>query len=203
MKKSILLSLAVLVLAVGLPASAQTKIASVDMKKLFNGYYKTKMAQTALTKETVDMQKELKQMAEGLDKARKDYKNLLDLANDPAISADERERRKQAASDKVKELGNSQAALEQFQRQAKAQLGEKEQRMVANLASEIQKAVAEKAKATGYNIVLNSAAGEAIIYAGPDGDLTSAVLEQLNAGAPVDVLKSPSPLPFGVSTNAP
>ena len=42
-------------LAVVSSASAQSKIASVDMKKLFNGYYKTKMAQTAMDKEKVEL----------------------------------------------------------------------------------------------------------------------------------------------------
>src|ERR1700744_4093051 len=106
------------VMAAGFLASAQNKVATVDMKKLFNGYYKTKMATTALDKKKADLRKEIKDMADGLDKAKTEYKQLLDHANDQAISADERDRRKQSATEKAKEVNDSQVALEQFNRQA-------------------------------------------------------------------------------------
>lgn len=179
---------AVLLIATVASASAQTKLATVDMKKLFNGYYKTKLAQTSLENRKTELRKEIKDMADGLDKAQTDYKQLLDQASDPAISDDERAKRKQAAADKAKEINTSRGALDQFQRQAEAQLGDQSQRMSANLVGEIQKAVADKAKAGGYSVVLNSASVETVVYANAgDNDLTAAVLAQLNAGAPIDV----------------
>jgi len=179
---------AVLLIATVASASAQTKLATVDMKKLFNGYYKTKLAQTSLENRKTELRKEIKDMADGLDKAQTDYKQLLDQASDPAISDAERAKRKQAAADKAKEINTSRGALDQFQRQAEAQLGDQSQRMSANLVGEIQKAVADKAKAGGYSVVLNSASVETVVYANAgDNDLTAAVLAQLNAGAPIDV----------------
>lgn len=178
---------ATLLIATAVSASAQTKIATVDMKKLFNGYYKTKLAQTSLENRRAELRKEVKDMADGLDKAQTDYKQLLDQANDPAISADERDKRKQAAADKAKDINNSRSSIEQFQRQAEAQLADQSQRMSANLVGEIQKAVASKAKAGGYAIVLNSASLETVVYAGTENDITATVLDQLNAGAPIDM----------------
>lgn len=170
-------------------ASAQSKIASVDMKKLFNGYYKTRMAQSALEKKKSDLRKEIKDMADGLDKAKAEYKEDLDQADDQAISADERDRRKLVATQKAKDVNDSQAAIEQFQRQAEAQLSEQSTRMSGNLVTDIQKAVAEKAQSGGYAVVVNSSNPEAVVYANPDNDITEAVLTQLNAGAPIDVTK--------------
>mgnify|MGYP001546469396 CR=1 FL=1 len=179
---------AVLLTATVASASAQTKLATVDMKKLFNGYYKTKLAQTSLENNRANLRKEVKDMAADLDKAQADYKQLLDQASDPAISADERDKRKQAAADKAKEINAQRGDFDQFQRRAEAQLGDQSQRMSANLVSEIQKAVADKAKASGYAVVLNSASLETVIYANAgDNDLTAAVLAQLNAGAPIDL----------------
>jgi outer membrane protein len=197
---------AALLAATALSATAQTKIATVDMKKLFNGYYKTKLAQTSLESRKTELRKEIKDMADGLDKAQTDYKKLLDQSSDPALSADERDKKKQASLDKAKEINSSKAAIEQFQRQAEAQLADQSQRMSGNLVSEIQKAVAEKAKAAGYSIVLNAASVETVVYAGTDNDLTGPVLDQLNAGAPVDVsapASASSPLPLNLSTNLP
>lgn len=168
-------------------ADAQTKSATVDMKKLFDGYYKTKLAQTSLEKRKADLRKEIKDMSDSLDKAQADYKQLLDQASDMAISADERDKRKQAAADKAKEIASSRSAIEQFKLQAEAQLDDQSKRMSANLVNEIQKAVADKAKAGGYSTVLNSGANEVIVFSNGDNDITAAVLTQLNAGAPIDV----------------
>jgi outer membrane protein len=191
----------VLLVATAVSASAQTKVATVDMKKLFNGYYKTKLAQTSLENRKTELKKEIKDMADGLDKAQSDYKDLLDEANDPAISQDERDKRKQASQDKASEINNSRAAIEQFQRQAEAQLADQSQRMSANLISEIQKAVADKAKAGGYSMVFNSGSIEVVVFANGDNDITDSVLAQLNAGAPIDVSTPSTGVPLNISTN--
>lgn len=198
----IILTAAVLAVA-SLSASAQSKIAAVDMKKIFNGYWKTHEAQTLVEKSQADLRKDLKDMADGLDKAQVDYKKLLEQANDQAISADEREKRKTAATDKAKEINNQKAAFDQYQRQAGSSLQEKTQRMSASLVTDIQKAVSDKAKAGGYTVVLNSATTEAIVYTDSSIDLTDAVLKQLNAGAPIDVSRPSSGVPFNISTNLP
>lgn len=168
-------------------AEAQTKVAAVDMKKIFSNYWKTKQATASLESRKAELRKEMKDMADGLEKAQADYKQLLDQANDPVISADERDKRKQAAASKLKEMTSTKATLDQFQRQAEAQLADESQRMSGNLVVEIQKAVADKAKAGGFTMVLNSANNEAFIFVSPDTDITDSVLTQLNAGAPIDL----------------
>jgi len=175
--------------ATAVSVQAETKIATVDMKKLFTNYWKRKSAEALLDTRKVELRKELKDMAEGLEKAQADYKKLLEQANDTAISADEREKRRQAATDKVKEMNSSKLALEQFQRQAESQLADQSQRMSANIVSEIQKVVAEKAKAAGYTLVLNTTTVEVVVYSDSTVDISDAVLAQLNAGAPIDVTK--------------
>ena len=67
---------------------------------------------------------------------------------------------------------------------------------------EIQKVVADKAKAGGYTLVVNSAANDALIYTAPESDITAAVITQLNVGAPLDFNKSATGL-LNAKTNAP
>jgi outer membrane protein len=192
----------VLLATMSFSAAAQTKVATVDMKKIFEGYWKTKQATLALENRKTELTKEMKEMTDGLDKAQTDYKKLLDQANDQAISADERDKRKQAAADKAKEINSTKVSIEQFQRQAQTQIASQSQRMSANLVTEIQKAVADKAKAGGYSLVMNAASAELItvVYSDPQIDITDAVVAQLNAGAPVDLNKS-SGVPLNLSTN--
>ena len=198
--------LAFLLLAVlSVPVMAQTKSATVDMQKLFKGYWKTKQAEAALNQRVADLQKEIKDMANGLDKAQADYNQLLDQANDQALSTEERAKRRQAATDKLKEINNSKAAMDQFNRQAQSQVLDQRQRMTSNLVGEIQKAVGDKARAGGYTLVLNSAVTDAVVYSSGD-DLTDATLKVLNAGAPIDVNQSTEVTPITTllsSTNTP
>jgi Skp family chaperone for outer membrane proteins len=184
-----------LLAALTLPALAQLKVATVDESKVFHTYYKTKLATDALDKKKAELTKDLKDMEAGLEKAETDYKQASQQANDPAVSEDERAKRNSALADQRKDIQERSNTMDSYKRQAQAQLGEQSQRMTSNLLGEIKKAVADRAKAGGYTLVLNSTAEETVIYCAPDGanDLTDAVIRQLNAGAPD--LGAPSPTP--------
>jgi Skp family chaperone for outer membrane proteins len=186
----------------GLTAQAQTqaqpKIATVDLRKLLDNYYKTKLANADLEQRKADLTKEGKDMANELDKAQADYKKLETQAADPAISDQERDRLKQAASDLSKEINAKKADYDQFLRQAPGLYQDQLQRMTQKLLGEIQTAVSNKAKIAGYSLVLNSTS-DAVVYSKGDNDLTPEVLAQLNAGAPIDLTPAtgtnpPSPL---------
>jgi Skp family chaperone for outer membrane proteins len=175
-------------------ALAQTKIATVDLKKLFDNYYKTKLAAASLDDRRAQLQKDDKSMKDDFKKASDDYQQLMQQANDPALSADERDHRKQAADDKLKQLQASKTAIDQYERQVQVTLGEQQDRMRNNILTEIKDAVAVKAKADGDTIVLDTAAETAnrtlmMVYSSGENDLTDATLAQLNAGAPIDVTK--------------
>jgi outer membrane protein len=189
-------------------ALAQTKVATVDLKKLFDNYYKTKLAQAAIQDRAAQFDKDDKSMKDDLKKGSDDYQALLTQANDQALSADERDKRKQSADDKLKQLQASKAAIDQFERQAQTTLGEQRQRMRQNILTEINAAVAAKAKAADVTLVFDTAAETvngtmAIVYSAGDNDLTDAVLAQLNAGAPIDLTTPAATNLAPPATNAP
>ena len=184
-----------LLAVLSVPALAQTgKIGTVDMRKLFDGYWKTKQAEAALNDRKAELDKEDRGFIDDLKKAKDEYQKLLDGANDQAISSDERDKRKQAAADKYGQITDSETTITQFERQAQATLAEQSQRMRANILNEIKTAVAAKTKAAGYAMVFDIASETVnqtpiILYSSGENDLTSAVLAQLNAGAPIDLAK--------------
>jgi outer membrane protein len=191
-------------------AWAQQKIATVDMRRLFDGYWKTKQAETALNDRKTELDKEDRGFLDNLQKDRDEYQKLLDAAADQAISADERDKRKQAAADKYAEIKDSQTAIVQFERQAQTTLGTQTQRMRADIIKEITEAVTTKAKAAGYTMVVDTASDNAnqtpvVLYNDGQNDLTAAVLAQLNAGAPIDLNKADaSGVPaLTITTNSP
>ena len=91
--------------------------------------------------------------------------------------------------------------MDSFSRQAESRLSDKRQRLTGNIVADIRKAVADKAKAGGYSLVVNSAATDTVVYAGDADDLSDAVLKQLNMGAPID-LTAPATAPSLVGTNS-
>jgi outer membrane protein len=196
---------AVLLLAfTSISALAQPKIATVDLKRLFDNYYKTKLATQAVEQRANDLDKDYTSMAQDLKKQSDQYQTLLASANDQAVSEDERSKRKVAADDQLKQLQDRKAAIDQFQRQAQMTISDQQQRMRNNILKEIKGAVADKAKAAGDTMVFDVAAQSvngtpAIVYANNDNDLTDAVLKQLNAGAPPDLPDTTAPV--FVSTN--
>jgi len=192
-------------------ALAQTRIATVDLPKLFYGYYKTKLAQAAVQDRAAQLDKDDKSMKDDLQKASDAYQQLLMQANDQAISADERDRRKQAAADKLKQLQDSRTSIDQYERQAQATLNDQRQRMHEKIMDDIQAVVSAKAKAGNYTLVIDKTAQAAsatsiVLYSVPEIDLTADVLKQLNAGAPIDMsgtnsapVLSPVPSPLNGS----
>src|SRR6476620_5008608 len=76
---------------------AQPKIATVDLRKIFEGYYKTKQADAQLRERGVDAEKQYKGMLDEYQKANEDYKKLVESANDQAVASEKREERKKAA----------------------------------------------------------------------------------------------------------
>ena len=73
--------------------AADLKIATVDLRKVFDGYYKTKQSTAALKLEAADMEKERNQMIADGKKHTDEWRVLIDKANDQAVSAEEREKR--------------------------------------------------------------------------------------------------------------
>src|SRR3954468_16453109 len=95
---------ACLFLGLASDAQAQPKIATVDLRKIFEGYYKTKQADAQLRDRGTDAEKQYKGMLDDYQKANEDYKKLVESANDQAVSSEERDKRKKSAETKVLEL---------------------------------------------------------------------------------------------------
>ena len=183
-----------LISAITLTAAAQTKIATIDLRKVFDDYYKTKAADANLKDRAGDLDKERKGLMEQYQKSTEDYKKSLEEANNQAVSADEREKRKKAAEGKLLEIKELEQNITQFDRQARTTLEEQQRRMRDNILGEIRTAINAIAKARGSSLVVDAAAESVnktpvVLYNTGENDLTEAVLAQLNAAAPPGTLK--------------
>lgn len=194
MKTTFLIFTACVALALGAGAADQ-KIATIDLRKVFDGYWRTKQADANLKEQAADLEKERQVMVEQFQKAEANYKKLLDSTNDQALSATERDKRKKDAENELLNLRDMESRIKQFDNTSRTTLGEKQRRMRDNILQEIRDTVKARVKSSGHTLVLDSAAetvnGTPIILfnAGAD-DITEAVLSQLNINAPATPAKT-------------
>jgi len=168
------------------------KIATFDLGKVFTNYYKTKLAEVSINDRRNQILKDENGMMEDLQKGEAEYKGLLADANNQVLSQDERDKKKVAADAKLKDLQQTKAALDEYDQSAKQQLADQSQRLREKILAEIKDAVNAKAKTGGYSLIIDSTASSInatpiIFYNNGQADLTTELLKQLNAGAPIDV----------------
>jgi outer membrane protein len=190
MKTYKLLLSIVLLLVLGISAQAETKIAIIDLRKVFDEYFKTKAADANLKDKATELDKERKNFMDQYGKLRDDYKKALDGAQDQAVSSDEREKRKKTGESKLLELKELEQTIEQFDRQSRTSLEEQQRRMRDNILKEIQGVITTKAKTGNFSLVVDVASESfnktpVVLYSNGENDLTTAVLKDLNSTAPV------------------
>jgi outer membrane protein len=175
-------------------AWGQGKIGTVDVRKVFDNYWKKKQAEAQLKERQTDIEKEDKNMVEDYKKAKEEYSSLIAGANDQAVSPEERDKRKRAAEDKFKQMKDLEVTITQYENTARTTILEQTDRMRANIITDIRNVVSSKAKAVGFSLVIDTAAESAnktpvILFTNNENDITDAVLSQLNANAPTDSSK--------------
>ena len=72
-------------------ARAETKIAVIDLKRVFDNYWKKKQAQAQVDDQKADFDKKFKGMLEDYQKANEEYKKLFDSSTDQAVSGEHQE----------------------------------------------------------------------------------------------------------------
>ncbi len=119
-------------------AQAQTKTAVVDLKKVFDGYWRTKQADTQLKERASDLEKARGGMVEDYKKANEDFKKILDGLNDPAASADEKEKRKKDAEKKQGEVRELETSIRTFDENSRKTILEMQKRMRDSVLRDIR-----------------------------------------------------------------
>jgi Skp family chaperone for outer membrane proteins len=171
----------------GVPA--EQKIATVDLAKVFETYYKTVRSTLALKQEASDMQKERKDMVDAEQKQEGEWQKLIDKAEDQAVSAEERAKSKTAATEKLRGVKSAGQSIQEYDRASAARLREKERQRRDDIVKEIRSVLDADAKASGYTLVLDVSGESAnmapfILFSSGVNDLTDNLIKELNAGAP-------------------
>jgi Skp family chaperone for outer membrane proteins len=178
--------------------SAEARIATINLRRVFDGYWKTKVASSDLRGRTEEYDQDFRKLLEQYQKANEAYRQLVMKYTDVTTPEEEKKKLEVTARAKVGELREMEAELNQFLQHSRTMIGEKQQRLRASILNEINVVVTAKARAGNYDLVLDTS-GESsnniptVAYTSGKNDLTDVVLEELNTTAPPEITKPESP----------
>ncbi|MBO4795955.1 MAG: OmpH family outer membrane protein [Verrucomicrobia bacterium] len=174
---------------------AQTqKIATINLRKVFDGYFKTKQADIQIKELAAGYDAESKKYQDEYKKLTDDYSVAYAKIDDPTITEEVKAQRRAAAEDLRVEIKKMETMITQFERSARTALSEQQRRYRKNIMEEITELVAKRAKSEQYSMVFDVGADSAdrsriLLYTDGQYDLTEDILKQLNANAPADILE--------------
>ena len=170
-------------------AQEPLKIATIDLLKTFDSYWKTKLSNDQLKERGADFDKARIGMMEDLRLLEEEYKKLNVSAQDPANS----EEKRAADLKKTKETFTEFKRLEQqiidFNKNAQKTLADQTRRLRKGRLDEIQEIISTKAKELGYDLVIDSSQDvllprtPTILFTTGKNDLTKMVVDILNQDA--------------------
>jgi Skp family chaperone for outer membrane proteins len=181
-------------------AHAQGKIATIDLRHVFDKYHKTIAGSVSMKEEAAEVKQQLTAMVDRFRNQEQEFRTVRERSNDQALTSEERERNKRAAEQMLVGLRAREEDIRRFEEDSERRLGETNRRKRDQIVQEIREVIKARAKAAGYSLVLDtSAEGLAntpvVIFSTGENDLTEPVLQQLNASAPPGALKPLEPRP--------
>lgn len=167
--------------------AADLKVAVVDMEKIFQEYYKTKISDGNLKKQAEIFKDYSEKLNESLQKLQDEFKSLRDASQNVVLTETERENKRLAAQDKYRQVNAKEAELKQYNREKQRQLRDDYDKMRAEILEEIKKAIKDRCALEGYSLVLDKSGMTlnnipALIYHNPAMDITGSVIQELNRG---------------------
>jgi len=196
-------SLAVVVAALAtlLPcpsALAQGKVGVINLTKVFDDFWRTKQADVQIKDRLAEFEKMGQSMYDDYKKANEEFGKQIEVANDPALSKEEAEKRRKDLDKKRKDILEMENNIKQFQGNSQRALMEQRGRVRESIMRDVRGVIEEKAKSGGYATVLDtsalSATGTPVVVfttlSGGENDLSEPVAKALAATAPPDADKA-------------
>jgi len=184
-----LFALSLGIVAAPISAQAQMKVGTIDMKAVFDSYYKTKDAEAKINESRTQAKKELDDRLDTFNKGQEQARKLNDEANKPELSEKAKAEKVKGLNEKLQELGVMQREVQEFQQTRERQLSEQSVRSRNSLVEEINKVINDAVKAAGYDLVFDKSgqslnAVNVLVHSKDSFDFTNEVVSKLNSEAP-------------------
>lgn len=166
----------------------EARIVVVQLDRVFNEFYKTKLAAAQIETRKQEVRDELKQREDRLRALDKELAVLRGQMNDAAISDEHRGQLRESAAAKQLQFNELQEETRQLADLRNKELEDMSRRMRRGLVEEIREAVREFGRSQGYDAIIDASGQtlngvEALVYYNEKLDVTNRVIETLNRGA--------------------
>ena len=206
MKNTLVLSClaAILSFAPSIASAQNIKIGTVDMKRVFESYYKTKDAEAKINEKRNSAKKELEDRMDVAKKALEEVKKLDEDIQKPELSSAAKAEKSSIRQSKAQDLQTMDREIREFQAAQEKQLNELSVRMRAGIVDEINKVVEARVKAENYDLVLDKSGPSLngvplVLFSRESWDFTTDIVTALNKTRNA-ASESPAPAPAPVAT---
>jgi outer membrane protein len=180
-------------------ASADLKIAVVDLSKAFDQFYKTKDAQAKLKEKQDGYQKEIQDLINDYQHMGEEAQALDKAQNDPTLSAQARQDKATALGAKKQDLVNLGNKIQEMKVERTREIQEELLRRHKEIVDEISKVISDYSGPQGFDLVIDkssasAASGVSIVLYNSSKliDITTNIITLLNQTAPAASGASPS-----------
>jgi len=163
------------------------RIVFIDLDRVFNEFYKTKLADAQLKEQADEFNEERRKMVEEYEAMNDRFTEAREQAQDIALSEDVRNRKRNEAEELLIEIRDFESRIQRFDQTRRKQLEDQGRRMRTRIVGEIQEEIQKYARSQGYQAVIDSSgqslnAVEIILYIENRLDISAAMLDILNKG---------------------
>ena len=168
-------------------SSVYAKTGFVNLRELFEGFYKTELAQDQINQQIEEVSFERELRLEDISQIREEIENLRSESRDEKLSEEARKNKRLQLEDRLIEMQTVQKELRDFETLRKKQIDEQNKRMQKGLLDEIQAEIIKYGDEKGYNVIIDRSAKsslgtEIVLFVGLRSDVTAFILERLNKG---------------------
>ncbi|MCF7792173.1 MAG: OmpH family outer membrane protein [Victivallales bacterium] len=186
-KTNLQLFISALILLVSFSSFAAQKIAVINMDKVFNSYYKTKIENTRIQKQSQVYKDYLIKLNKAREKLYQEFMRLRDASQNIAYSDGEREKNRIAAQNKYRQLQAKDVEIKQYNEEKREKLMAEFKKVKTEILNEIDKVIKSIGIREKYTLILDSSGNSlnsipSVVYFNKYIDITPEVIKRLNMG---------------------
>jgi len=177
----------ILFIFLSITSSVCAKTGFVNLREIFEGFYKTELAQDQINQQIEEVSFERELRLEDISQIREEIENLRSESRDEKLSEEARKNKRLQLEDRLIEMQKVQKELRDFEALRKKQIDEQNKRMQKGLLDEIQAEIIKYGDENGYDVIIDRSAKsslgtEIVLFVGLRSDVTAFILERLNKG---------------------
>ena len=167
--------------------SVEAKVGFVNLRELFEGFYKTELAQDQINQQIEEVSFERELRLDDIKVIREEIEVLRSESRDEKLSQEARKNKRLQLEDRLIEMQEAQKDLTNYETLRKKQIEEQNKRMQKGLLDEVQSEIVKYGEENGYDLIIDRSAKsslgtEIVLFSGFRTDLTVYILERLNKG---------------------